>query len=133
MFPAELTQLCEFFSLEHNQIFVLYVFGTAKIFDLGFFPDGRLVVLYGYRGHYDEQYLRIFDLPGLFFNYPANIDNRFNDFTNMEKYSKIINLPNVGKDYLTLSILYDKLLIYGTDGIDGKILKEFSYEELILK
>ena len=54
------------YSLEHNKTIQLDVFGTSDIFDISFLPDDRLVALYGYKGIYNEQYLKVFDISGLF-------------------------------------------------------------------
>jgi len=118
------------YSLEHNDTIQLDVFGTSQIFDIAFLPDDRLIALYGYKGIYKEQYLKIFDLPGLFSAYPLNIDKQYKCFTNLIQYSKEITLPDIGKDYSSLSVVDGKLRIYGAGGVDGEILKEYSFDEL---
>lgn len=119
------------YSLEHNDTIQLDVFGTSDIFDISFLPDDKLISLYGYKGIYKEQYLKVFDLSGLFIAYPSNIDKQYKYFTNLAQYSKNITLPDIGKDYFSLSVSGGKLKIYGTGGVNAGILKEYSFDELL--
>ena len=118
------------YSIEYNDTVQLDVFGTSNIFDIFFLPDDTLVSLYGYNGLYNEQYLKVFNLPELFATYPSNIEKQYKYFTNLAQYSKIINLPDIGKDYYSLSIAGDKLQILGTAGTSTGIFKEYSFDEL---
>ena len=119
------------YSLEHNETIQLDVFGTSDIFDISFLPDDKLITLYGYRRIYKEQYLKVFDLSGLFAAYPSNIDKQYKYFTNLSQYSKNITLPDIGKDYFSLSVSGGKLKIYGTGGVNAGTLKEYTFDELL--
>jgi len=118
------------YSLEYNDVIQLDVFGTSDIFDISFLPDDRLIALYGHKGLYKEQYLKVFDLPGLFIAYPSDIDKQYKYFTNLVQYSKNITLPDVGKDYFSLLVSDGKLKICRTSGLDAGVLKEYSFDEL---
>lgn len=118
------------YSLEHNDTIQLDVFGTSEIFDISFLPNDKLIALYGYRGPDKEQYLKVFDLPGLFIAYPSNIDKQYKYFTNLAQYSKNITLPRIGKNYFSLTTTEGKLKIYGTGGVDTGVLKEYTFDEL---
>ncbi len=107
-------------------------FGTSKIFDIRFLPDDKLVVLYGYKGVYNEQYLKIFDLSGLFKNYPDNIHQQYKIFTDLSQHSKKIVLPPIGKDYFSLGVIGGKLKIYGTQGINAGALGEYEVGDLAI-
>lgn len=124
-----LDSMLRVYSLEHNDTIVLDVFGTSNIFDISFLPDDKLISLYGYKGIYKEQYLKVFDLSGLFGSYPSNV-NKHKYFTT-NQYSKNITLPDIGRDYFSLSVSDGKLKIYGTGGVNAGILKEYSFDELL--
>jgi len=119
------------YSLEHNDTIQLDVFGTSDIFDISFLPDDKLIALYGYKGISKEQYLKVFDLSGLFAAYPSNIDKQYKYFTDLTQYSKNITLPDIGKDYFSLSVSSDKINIYGTGGVNAGTLKEYTFDELL--
>lgn len=114
------------YSIEHEDTLTLYVFGTSNIFDIAFLPDNSAVVLYGYKGNYNEQYLAIYNLPELFRSYPTNID-QYKYFTNLDQNSKRITLPDVGQDYAGMSVSDGKLRISGNGNIK---LKEFNITDL---
>lgn len=118
------------YSLEYNENIQLNVFGTSKIFDISFLPDDKLISLSGYEGIYNEQSLTVFDLSGLFADYPSNIDEQYKYFTNLNLYEKNITLPDIGKDYSSLAVSDGVLKIYGTGGVNAGILKEYNFNEL---
>lgn len=118
------------YSIEYNDTIQLDVFGTSSIFYFSFLPDDKLVTLYGYKGIYKEQYLKVFDISGLFGSYPSNIDKQYKYFTNLNQYSKNITLPDIGKDYFDFSIADRKIKIYGTQGMGSEVLKEYTFDEL---
>lgn len=117
------------YSIEHNDTIQLDVFGTSNIFDLLFLQDDKLISLYGYRGNYKEQFLKIFDLPGMFTDYPSNVDKQFKYFTNLAQFSTSITLPDMGEDYLNLSVSNGMLKLSATHGV----FKEYSFDELLKK
>ena len=108
--------------VKDNSNFVLGIYGTAQIFDFLFLPDDKLAVLYGYKGIYDQQYLVTYDVAGLFKTYPAGLHPSYKMFTNLDKYSLIITLPNVKKDYQKLFVTGQKLRIKDSQ---GKVLQEY--------
>lgn len=122
--------MLQVYSLEHDEVVQLDVFGTSDIFDISFLPDDKLIALYGYKGIYKEQYLKVFNLSGLFLAYPSNIDKQYKYFTNLAQNSKNITLPDIGKDYFSLLVSGGKLKIYGTGGVNAGVLKEYSFDEL---
>ena len=122
--------LLKVYSIKHDDTLRLDVLGTSNIFDISFLPDDRLVALYGYKGISKEKYLKMFDLSGLFTSYPSNIDKQYKCFINLIPYSKNITLPNIGKDYFSLSASGSKLRIYGTGGVNAGILEEYNFNEL---
>lgn len=115
--------MIQVFSIKHQDTVLLDVYGTSDIFDIIFLPDDRLAILHGYRGLYDEQYLKIYDIAGLFANYPDNIDQRYNYFTNIAEYSKSFVLPDVGKNYFSLYLGEEYLEIHGTPGSEDVLFK----------
>lgn len=117
------------YSLELNDTFQLDVLGTSNIGDMVYLPNDSLVVLNGYVG---EMYIRIYDIEGLFKEYPNNIDKQYKYFygSSFTKYPKVINLPSDGKYYHTLSFTDGKLKIYGTQGMNTPPLKEYSLSDL---
>jgi hypothetical protein len=114
--------------LKDDRIFQLEDNGVSKIFDMMFLPDGRLITLCGIVGAFNNQYLKVYDIAGLFKNYPANMDYKKNNFSNLDKYSKKIILPNIGKDYVGLSRTDNKLIIQGQESIESGIKKEIDKE-----
>ncbi|MFV1917336.1 MAG: hypothetical protein ACC618_02550 [Patescibacteria group bacterium] len=121
------------YSLNHNDTVQLDVFGTSSIFDFAFLAGNRLGALYGYKDIYDEQFLRIYDITGLFRNYPGNVHKKYHYFVNMDPfYIKTITLSNVGKNYSSLSVSEEKLKIFGEAGTETKPLKEYNIEDITL-
>ena len=119
--------LLNIYSVKHNDTIQLDVLGTSEIFDIKYLPDDRLVVLYGYKGVYKEQYLKIYNLAGLFNKYPANVQKQYKYFIDLNQYSKNITLPDIGKNYHRLSMQGGKLLIYG---IKEELLQEYNISSL---
>ena len=116
------------YSLEKEKVFQLDINGASEVFDMLFLSDDRAVVLYGVTGSYNNQYLKIYDLTGIFKNYSSNINKEQDGFIGISKYSKKITLPNVGKDYVGLSTTEEKLIIYGPEKIDSGIKREVNKE-----
>lgn len=123
--------LLKVYSLERNDTVQLAIYGTSNIFDISFLPDDSLVSLFGYKDIYAEQYLGVYDISGLFAAYPSGIDKQYKYFTNLNEYSKNTTLPDIGKNYFSLSASGGKLKIYGTGGTGTGILKEYSFSELV--
>lgn len=115
---------------KNNQSHNLEVLGTSRIFSLLFIDSDKLAVLSGYEGMYSEQALFVYDLPGLYKNYPANLGQGVDLFTNVNQYKKIQTLEDIGKDYASMAVSEGKLKIYGTPGIGSEVLKEFDINEL---
>lgn len=114
------------YSLEKNKIFQLDVNGTSEIFDMLFLADDKLIVLYGVAGAYNDQYLKIYDLTGIFKNYLKSVNKEEDGFIDINQYLKKIILPNIGKDYVGLSITEDELIIYGPERIESGIKREIN-------
>ena len=114
------------YPIKYNDLISLDNFGSSTIFDIIFLPNDMLAILNGYQGSFNEQYLRIYDLDGLFYTYPANLDENYRNFTNLNEYTKIINLPDVGKDYRFLSVTNKTLQIHGTAGTQSEVLFQYS-------
>lgn len=123
--------------VKENSNFVLGIYGTAQIFDFLFLPGDKLAVLYGYKGIYDQQYLVTYNVAGLFKTYPTGLHPSYKMFTNLDKYSKVINLPDLGNDYLRLTVFNNKKLRVHTDPEDNSVfggtLREYDINKLFPK
>lgn len=111
----------EVYSADNSDTVRLDVLGTSGIFDMAFAPGERLLVLNGYEGIYDEQYLRIYQVGALFSKYPDNvkIDGRY--FTDIKAHSETRSLPDKGEDYEEIKVTGKTVKLYGES---GDLLKE---------
>lgn len=123
--------MLKIYALDYDQTFQLDVVGTSTIFDLAFIDNNKLIVLLGYKDIFDEQFLKIYDLPKLFSDYPKNLNQEYHYFENLNKYSKTITLPNVQQNYASLFIEGNTLNIYGEKGHNSAVLKQYSFAELM--
>lgn len=116
------------YALDENQSFQLDANGLSEIFDMIFLSDDRIIILYGIKGAYNNQYLKIYDIAGIFREYPKNVDEKYWKFTDIEKYSRKFVLPNIGKDYVGLSVSGEKLIVRGPEKVESGIKKEIVQE-----
>jgi len=100
------------------------------VFDLLFLPGDLLAILSGKWGDYSGQNIIIIDINSLFNDYPHNVDRKYNRFSNVAKYKKTIELPNIGEDYQSLKYEDGKLKVFALPGSSEKPIREYSLRDL---
>jgi hypothetical protein len=120
-----------------NTLHNLSFYGTLNVVEFLFLQNDKLVVLSGTTGDLDSFTLSVFNLEGLYSDYPKNISGRFGYFVNVDQYKKIYALPNAGDNYSSMSIMSDveeykkgepKLKIFNFD--KSKVLMQFDSSAL---
>lgn len=98
------------------------VLGTSKIYQMVFLDTGKLLVLTGFEGEKTNQSLIVYDVPGLYEQYPNNKAKDVDLFTNLQTYKKTIHLPNT--DIVSGLAVIDGTVIIS--GKSGEVLATYS-------
>lgn len=105
------------YSVGNNKDVYLDVLGSSTIKYMDFLPDDRLAVINGYFGYFGKewlgQWLRIYDIPSLFNNYPNSVDSQYNYFKLSDGNPTVVDLPDKGVDYASFSIDGRTIKLFG--------------------
>lgn len=119
------------YSAQQNEAVQLDVYGTSSIFDFVFLPGDYLAVMSGYPNILEEQYLTIYNIPGLYKNYPAGLHPEYKAFTTaLNGNKRSVEIPTLTERVNNFRVTNDRLEILGVPANGPKILARLPLNEI---